>query len=148
MLPVAMKLSPFGIEALKRFEALRLSAYQCEAGVWTIGWGSTVGVHEGMVIDRLEAESRFADSLPQYEGAVNKALKLQPTQGQFDAMVSLAYNNGCEAFATSTLVRRWNLASFDEAAMQLGEWVIVNNKISRGQVRRRVRELVTLWFRK
>jgi GH24 family phage-related lysozyme (muramidase) len=143
-----MKLSAHGAEALKRFEALRLKAYQCEAGRWTIGWGSIDGVTEGMVIDQLEAESRFARSVPTYELAVCKALQLQPTQGQFDAMVSLAFNCGTEAFAGSKLVKHWNLGEFEDAAMQLGEWVIVKGKVSRGQVRRRVRELVTLWYRR
>lgn len=37
------------------FEGLRLKAYKCPAGVWTIGAGRTKGVKEGMTITREEA---------------------------------------------------------------------------------------------
>ena len=35
------KISPAGIELIKEFESLRLEAYKCPAGVWTIGYGLT-----------------------------------------------------------------------------------------------------------
>ena len=42
-----MKISDKGIKLIKEFEGLRLEAYKCPAGVWTIGHGHTKGVMEG-----------------------------------------------------------------------------------------------------
>ena len=39
-----MKTSQYGLELIKDFEGLELQAYQCAAGVWTIGYGHTKGV--------------------------------------------------------------------------------------------------------
>lgn len=36
-----MQISKNGIELIKRFEGLRLKAYQDSVGVWTIGYGWT-----------------------------------------------------------------------------------------------------------
>jgi lysozyme len=37
------------VELLKKFEGLRLHAYQDQVGVWTIGYGETLGVRQGDV---------------------------------------------------------------------------------------------------
>ena len=39
-----------GLNLIKEFEGLRLVAYKCPAGVWTIGYGHTYNVKEGDVI--------------------------------------------------------------------------------------------------
>lgn len=40
-----------GIKLIKDFESLRLKAYRCPAGVWTIGYGHTAGVRPHDTID-------------------------------------------------------------------------------------------------
>ena len=45
-----MKTSQEGIALIKKFEGCELTAYQCSAGVWTIGYGHTKSVTEGMEI--------------------------------------------------------------------------------------------------
>ena len=52
-----MKTSENGIRLIKQFEGCRLSAYQCAAGVWTIGYGHTTGVKKGQRITQTQAES-------------------------------------------------------------------------------------------
>ena len=42
-----MKTSQYGIDLIKHFEGCELEAYQCAAGVWTIGYGHTKGVQPG-----------------------------------------------------------------------------------------------------
>ena len=37
-----MKTSKRGIDLIKKYEGFRNTAYLCPAGVWTIGWGSTI----------------------------------------------------------------------------------------------------------
>jgi len=36
-----MKISQKGIDFIKSFEGLRLTSYQDQAGIWTVGYGST-----------------------------------------------------------------------------------------------------------
>ena len=51
-----MQLSNKGHDLLKYFEGCELEAYQDSVGVWTISYGHTKGVHEGMVITQEQAE--------------------------------------------------------------------------------------------
>jgi GH24 family phage-related lysozyme (muramidase) len=56
-----MRVSQKGIDLIKKFEGLRLTAYVCPAGVLTIGYGHTGSdVKPGMKIDEKEAESAAA----------------------------------------------------------------------------------------
>ena len=45
-----MNISNKGIELIKKFEGCRLKAYQDSVNVWTIGYGHTKGVYDGMTI--------------------------------------------------------------------------------------------------
>ena len=51
-----MKLSNRGKSLIKKYEGLRLTAYKCPAGVWTIGYGHTAGVFAGQKISEKQAE--------------------------------------------------------------------------------------------
>ena len=54
-----MKIGTEGIKLIKSFEGCVLSAYKCPAEIWTIGWGHTKDVYEGMTITQEEADSLF-----------------------------------------------------------------------------------------
>ena len=60
---VDMKASNTLIEAIKRFEGFRGTAYKCPAGVWTIGYGHTVGVKRGDKMTEGEAERQLRRDL-------------------------------------------------------------------------------------
>ena len=45
-----MRTSEAGINLIKSFEGCRTIAYQDAIGVWTIGYGHTIDVKEGMLI--------------------------------------------------------------------------------------------------
>ena len=47
----------------------------------------------------------MANDLKKFESAVNNAVKIPLNQNQFDALVSLAYNIGTDAFSKSTLMK-------------------------------------------
>jgi len=95
-----MKISQKGLDLLKSFEGLKLTAYQDVGGTWTIGYGQTYyedgsKVKEGDVITLERAEQLYARILPRYEDIVNRNLNgLTLLQSQFDALVSFAYNLG------------------------------------------------------
>lgn len=100
-----MKTSNNGIELIKRFEGLRLKAYQDSRGTWTIGYGHTGGVKSGDTITEQEAVELLARDLKTAEDAVNEQ-NLSLSQNQFDALVSFVYNVGTRNFRTSTLLKK------------------------------------------
>ena len=90
-----MRTSQNGINLIKQFEGCRLRAYQCAAGVPTIGYGHTAGVKMGQTISQVQAESYLKDDLMKYETKVMKYYdKYRFNQNEFDALVSFAYNIG------------------------------------------------------
>lgn len=89
-----MRISKTGINLIKKYEGCRLTAYKCPAGVWTIGYGHTAGVKQGMTITQAQADAFLVEDLVKYERKVNKYTKYNFNQAQFDAMVSFAYNVG------------------------------------------------------
>lgn len=119
-----MRISNVLIEAVKEFEGLRLTAYRCPSGVWTIGYGHTSGVTPGMKVNEGWATSALRQDL-------NAALKLVEhlnlplkTQGQIDAVVDFVFNAGIGNFRVSTLKRLiMDGASDDEISKQFMRWV-------------------------
>lgn len=135
-----MQISQRGVDLIKEFEGLRLESYFCPSGILTIGFGST-GRHvtEGLVITKAKAEELLRADLGRFEDAVRKAA-LPCTQGQFDAMVSFAFNVGIGAFQKSTLLRKHKAGDKAGAAAQFGRWVNGGGKKLPGLVRRRKAE--------
>ena len=87
-----------GLALIKQFEGCRLIAYQCSAGVWTIGYGHTAGVHKGMKITQTQADEYLKQDVAKFEKYVNNPSYVPFTdklnQNQFDALVSFAFNLG------------------------------------------------------
>lgn len=110
-------------DAIKEHEGLRLVAYLDSVGVWTIGYGDTgKDVVKGLTITKEQAENRLSKRLAEFEGYVNKAVKVKLTQNQFDALVSLVYNIGPTNFNESTLLRKLNAGDYAGAADQFLVW--------------------------
>ena len=125
------RISKNGIELIKKFESCVLEAYQCSAGVWTIGWGHTgYDVFKGMKITEAEAERLLERDVRVFENAVNSAIRISLSQNEFDALVSLAFNIGIGAFNNSTLVKKLNNGKRGEAAHEFLRW----NKARLGEV--------------
>ena len=87
-----------GLALIKQHEGCRLAAYRCAAGVWTIGYGHTAGVHSGMTITQAQADAYLQQDIAKFEGYVNNPAYVpiteQLNQNQFDALVSFAFNLG------------------------------------------------------
>ncbi len=108
-----MNTSDAGLKLIRQFEGLRLKAYRCPAGIWTIGYGHTSAagapeVREDMRISREEAEAILKRDLAQFEDAVSSMVKVPLTENQFDTLVSFAFNCGIAALRRSTLLKRVN----------------------------------------
>lgn len=90
-----MKTSNSGISLIKKFEGLRINAYKCPAGKWTIGYGHTNGVKQGDSINEYQAEEYLREDLKIFENHVLKYDNIYHfNQNQFDALVSFTYNCG------------------------------------------------------
>ena len=100
-----MKISAEGLALIKKFEGCELTAYQCSAGVWTIGYGHTKGVEKGMTISKESAEEMLIEELHEYEGYITDNVTSPLSQNQFDAMVSWVYNLGPSNLLASTLLK-------------------------------------------
>lgn len=140
-----MQISNAGTSLIKEFEGCRLKAYQDSVGIWTIGYGWTQPVDgrkigPGMVIDQATAERLLKCGLVQYEQGVNQLVKVIITQGQFDALVSFAYNLGLRSLSTSTLLRKLNAGDKQGAADEFGKWVNAGGVRLNGLVKRREAE--------
>ena len=136
-----MKTSPKGIALIKEFEGLRLKAYKCPGGVWTIGYGHTADVKPGMVISEDQAEEYLKADLIAFEKYLND-LRLAINQNQFDALVSFIYNVGTGNFSSSTLLRKVRANPQDNSIMdEFLRWVYSNGRVLPGLQRRRLAEM-------
>ena len=136
-----MNTSPKGIALIKEFEGLRLKAYQCPGGVWTIGYGHTAGVKPGMVITEAQAEEYLKANLIAFERYLN-GLGLALNQNQFDALVSFIYNVGTGNFSNSTLLRKVRANPQDNSIMdEFLRWVYSKGRVLPGLQRRRLAEM-------
>lgn len=132
-----MEASDILIEKVKEFEGLRLTSYKDSAGVWTIGYGHTHGVKAGQSITEKQADSLLRGDLLTAENHVN-GLKLNLTQGQYDALVDFAYNLGLGNLKSSTLLRKIKEgAPTGDIQEQFRRWVYAGGKVLKGLVRRR-----------
>jgi lysozyme len=89
---------------LMAMEGCRLTAYRDAAGVLTIGYGHTKDVREGDRISAYWARELLKRDIAYFERAV-LGLKVARTEGQLDALVSLAFNIGIRALKRSTLLK-------------------------------------------
>jgi lysozyme len=148
------RVSQQGIDLMHGFESCRLEAYpdpgSADGHPWTIGWGATgPGIAKGVKWTQAQADARFASDLAKFEDGVTRLLGGCPTsQGQFDALVSLAYNIGldedadtiAEGLGDSTLLRKHKAGDFEGAAKAFRSWRFNDGREMRGLLRRREAE--------
>jgi len=79
-------------ELIKFFEGCELEAYLCPARIWTIGVGSTKGVHEGMVITEEEATQRLYEDMHDSQKRIDRLVKIKLAPHEHAALLSLGFN--------------------------------------------------------
>lgn len=131
------------------FEGLRLVAYVCPAGVWTIGYGHTSAagspvVVPGMRMSSAEARAVLERDLATVAAGVRAAVTVPLTPNQLGALTSFAFNVGLGAFRKSSLLRRLNRREYDAVPLELRKWTRGGGKVLPGLVRRRAAE-AALW---
>ena len=133
-----MKTSQRGINLIKQFEGLRLTAYRCPAGVYTIGYGHTRGVQRGMKITEEEARAYLTADLLNSEKAVERYYSVYHwNQNEFDALVSFTFN--CGAANLRALLRNGR-RNRSQIAATLPLYRKAGGKVLKGLERRRAAE--------
>ena len=136
-----MKLSDTGRKLIQSFEGCKLTAYQDQGGVWTIGYGATgPEVCKGLQWGQNEANTRFLQDVSKFELGVDLLVTVPLTQGEFDALVSFAYNLGLGALKGSTMLRKLNNSDYDGAALEFLKWDHIGKEKIAGLTRRREAE--------
>lgn len=128
-----------GFALIKQYEGCRLAAYRCAAGVWTIGYGHTAGVHSGMTITQAQADAYLQQDIAKFEGYVNNPAYVpiteQLNQNQFDALVSFAFNLGA-----GNLRKLCKGRTAAQIAQAMTQYCKANGKVLAGLRRRRAAE--------
>ena len=132
-----MKTSQKGLDLIKKFEGLRLTAYKAVPSekYYTIGYGHYgKDVKQGMSITKEVAEDYLKADLKTAEKAVD-GLKRPFTQNQFDALVSFTYN--CGPGKVKVLCQGRDIAQIADKILEYNK---SNGKVLNGLVKRRTEE--------
>lgn len=150
-----MNVGPQGIELIKRFEGCRSRPYRCPAFLWTVGYGKLMYPDQARlkVPDRLAYPLRAEDNrvfspeeidaflVEELESTCRGVARLCPAsindQGQFDALVSFAFNCGLGALQRSSIRSAYNRGDIETAADCFLKYTKAAGKELLGLVKRR-----------
>ena len=76
--------------------------------MWTIGWGKTSNVKEGDTCTQEEADQWLLDDVESVSNQIQKVIKREVNENQFNAILSFTYNLGIGSLLKSTLLRYLN----------------------------------------
>ncbi|MFN3304856.1 MAG: glycoside hydrolase family protein [Roseateles sp.] len=108
---------------------------------WTNGFGSTTNdagqaLKPGEAVTPPQALARKLRDVRNFEGKLQTCVKAELTQGEYDSLVSLAYNVGGDAVCNSTMVRLHNAGQHAEACAQFDRWTFYQGKDCRDPANR------------
>lgn len=126
---------------IAQYEGCRLKAYRCPAGKWTIGYGETQGIKEGMEWTQKQADDALEKRIVQMKKEILATCPaLKPSSNRLAACISLAYNIGIGNFAGSSVAKYIRRGEYRAAADAFGMWVYVGKQKLPGLVNRRQAE--------
>lgn len=130
-------------ELIKKYEGLRLNAYKCPSGVWTIGYGNTTypngeKVRDGDCITLEQADAYLNDYLIKEVDPYIAKVTIPITLNQKDALASLIYNWNGQGFVNSKLFKAINAKDWGEVCRQ---WDFGFKNGLKGLYKRRTEEL-------
>lgn len=142
-----MRLNNAGYLLICKFEGLSLTPYLCSAKVPTIGYGNTYYPNgkkvmmQDKAITKPEAFEMFKFIADKFALKVNELIKSNVNQNQFNALVSLSYNIGVNAFSKSTLLKKVNFNPDDLTIKdEFLKWNKAGGKEVKGLTNRREQE--------
>ena len=138
-------ISEQGFAIIREFEGFRANAYLDTGGVWTIGYGTIkypdgTKVKKGDTCTQGQAELWLKNDCQWVDACLDKYVKVNINQNQFDALASFIYNIGETAFVKSTMLTLINKGDLRVSASQFDRWVFDNGKRIQGLANRRSKE--------
>jgi len=146
----SLHVSAAGIDLIAGFEGWSATLYNDVADNATIGYGHLV--HAGPItnadrngpygkgISKQQGLALLASDVESKAQAVRQYVTVKLNQGQFDALVSFAYNVGAGNLKSSTLLKKLNAGDYAGAANEFANWTKAGGKVLEGLKRRRAAE--------
>lgn len=142
-----MKLDESGYKLIQEFEGLSLVPYLCSAKVATIGYGNTFYpsgkkvTMQDQPISLATAKWMLKETADKFAADVDKLIKANLNQNQFNAIVSFAFNLGLTSLGRSTLLKKVNANPNDPTiAAEFAKWNKAGGKVLNGLTKRRAKE--------
>lgn len=139
-----MRTGETGLNLIKGYEGLRMSAHYAPTEQWTVGYGHTGSARHGMSVTEGDAERLLKDDVQPIEQLISDTVRAPLNQNEHDALVSLIFNIGEDNWKRSTALRKLNAGDKLGAANAFEYWTkaYVNNELVTldGLVRRRAAE--------
>ena len=146
-----MRVSDEGIKLIKHFEGVHKKPYICPAGYWTVGVGHLISRDAKLpfewfrILSPGEIDDLLRKDLRRFELGVLRLLgTVQPSQSEFDALVSFSFNLGLGCFQRSTVRSAFIRGDKKRSGEVLLKYRRAGGKILQGLVRRRQAELALL----
>ena len=117
-----MRCNSQGVAIIKKFEGLKLQPYLCPAGIPTVGYGSTKAGKLGRAITSEEADKFLTEDIETIEKQMTPLIRVEVTDNEWSALVSLVFNIGAGNFSNSTLLKLLNNDDRHGAALQFSRW--------------------------
>lgn len=135
-------ISDRGISVITYYEGCYLEAYWDPYGkVWTIGYGHTNGVYEGMVITQEQAIEFLKEDCLIAEKGIRDYVTRELTQYEFDALTSFLFNVGEYTLYNDKKLRDYvNSGDSQGVYDRLQEYVYGGGVVLPGLVKRRKTE--------
>jgi GH24 family phage-related lysozyme (muramidase) len=139
-----MRTGETGLNLIKGYEGLRMSAHFAPSEQWTVGYGHISTARHGMSVTEGEAERLLRDDVKPLESLLAATVRAPLNQNEHDALVSLIFSIGEENWRRSTVLRKLNAGDKLAAAQAFELWTRarVNGELVSldGLVRRRAAE--------
>lgn len=150
-----MQVSEKAMRTICHHEGVRLRPYRCPALLWTVGVGHVIdpahtkvkyedrkslSIPQGWdrILSMAEVDALLAQDLAKFERGVARLCPGSVNhQGQFDALVSFAFNVGLGNLQRSGLRMKTNRGEFEDAAEEFMKWTKAGGRVLPGLVKRR-----------
>ncbi|MEN9566113.1 MAG: hypothetical protein RLZZ69_1309 [Cyanobacteriota bacterium] len=124
--PQPKPVSKFAINLIKEFEGFKDYAYIDTDGTPVIGYGlSRIGGLPVQIGDRIsptQADAALNAHLREIDRELDEVIKVDLSDRQLSAVISLAYNVGVDGIKSSTLVEKINAEDYVGAADEFLRW--------------------------
>lgn len=115
-------ISDIGLRLIKAYEGYRAEPRTLASGNRVIGFGHAVNSDDMSELSEEDAEAALKADLAPIEDLINTHVHASMTQSQFDALCSLAFSIGEEAFMSSNILHAMNRGQIIEAANGFDLW--------------------------